>query len=145
MKLYKYIFNLIKSTQSYMVYGELGATPFYIDIQTRIMSFWCNLIQNSEKHTFSSTVYKSIYELHEKKRIKSLWIENVLHFLCSNGFSGVWYSQSLINSSWLQKATETQRCFLYRTGTLKYNQLLKVTDIRYTKLILSKVNIYLLA
>ena len=89
-----------------MIYGELGASPLYIDIQTRIISFWCNLhvIQNSEKDKLSSIVYKAIYELKEQKEIKSKWIENVKYILCSNGFSGIWYSQSFINSTWLQKA-----------------------------------------
>ena len=104
LKFYKYIFNLKKSTPSYMIYGELGAAPLYIDIQTRIISFWCNLIQNSEKNKLSSIVYKAIYELQSQKEIKSKWIENVKNILCSNGFSGVWYSQSFINSTWLQKA-----------------------------------------
>ena len=72
--------------------------------QTRIISFWCNLIQNSEKDKISSIVYKAIYELQSQKEIKSKWIENVKNILCSNGFSGVWYSQSFINSTWLQKA-----------------------------------------
>ena len=31
------------------IYWELEATTLYIDIQTRIISFRCNLIQNSEK------------------------------------------------------------------------------------------------
>ena len=53
-----------------MVYGELGATPFYIDIQTRIISFWCNLIQNSKKDK-SLVVCKAVYELQEQKQIKS--------------------------------------------------------------------------
>ena len=77
-----------------MIYGELGATQLYNDIQTRVISFWCNLIQNS-------VVYKTVSELQEQKEIKSQWIENVK---CSNGFSGVWYSQSFINATWLQKA-----------------------------------------
>ena len=72
-----------------MIYGELRAIPLYIDIQTRIISFWCNLIQISEKDKLSSTVYKAIYELQEQKEIKSQWIENVKNILCSKGFSGV--------------------------------------------------------
>ena len=43
-------FQFKTSTPSYIIHGELGATPLYIDIQTRILSFWCNLIQNSAKH-----------------------------------------------------------------------------------------------
>lgn len=104
LKFYKYIFNLKKSTPSYMIYGELGATPLYIDIQVRLVSFWCKLIENSDKHKLSSFVYDAIYELHQHNQIKSVWIETVKDILCSNGFSGVWYSQSFINRTWLQNA-----------------------------------------
>ena len=70
-----------------MIYGELGATPPYIDIQKRKISFSFNLIQNSEKDKLSSIVYKAINELQEQKEIKSKWIENVKNILCSNGDS----------------------------------------------------------
>ena len=39
LKFCKYIFNLKQSMPSYMIYAELGATPLYIDIQTRIIPF----------------------------------------------------------------------------------------------------------
>ena len=34
LKFFKYIFNLKKSTPSYMIYGELGIMPLSVDIQT---------------------------------------------------------------------------------------------------------------
>lgn len=57
LKFYKYIFNLKRSTPSNMIYGELGVLPLYIDIQTRIISFWTKLIENSEVNKLSSIVY----------------------------------------------------------------------------------------
>ena len=106
LKFYKYVFNLKKTTPSYMIYGELGVTPLYVDIQSRLISFWTKLVLNAEKAKLSSTVYGAIYNLHEDKQIKSEWIENVKRILCSNGFSGVWYSQSFTNADWLQKAVK---------------------------------------
>ena len=67
LKFYKYIFNLKRSTPSYMIYGELGATPLYIDIQTRIISFWCNLIQNSEKKNLQLSIKQFMNYSHRKK------------------------------------------------------------------------------
>ena len=104
LKFYKYIFNLKKSTPSYMIYGELGATPLYIDIQSRLISFWAKLILNTDKAKLSSTVYAAIYSLREANQIKPQWIDNVKNILCTNGFSGVWYSQSFNNPTWLMKA-----------------------------------------
>ena len=38
LKLLKYTFHLKKSTSSFMIYGELGIMPIYIDIKTRVTS-----------------------------------------------------------------------------------------------------------
>ena len=89
---------------SYMIYGELGVTPLYIDIQSRMISFWTKLVLYTENAKFSSTVYAAIYCLQEGNQIKSQWLDNVKNILCSNVFSGVWYSQSFINPTWLLKA-----------------------------------------
>ena len=52
LKFFKYIFNLKKSTPSYMIYGELGIMPLSVDIQTRFISFWANIIENSDKQKY---------------------------------------------------------------------------------------------
>ena len=104
LKFFKLIFNLKNSTPSYMIYGELGITPLYVDIQIRIISFWCKLIENHETFRLSSIIYNAIYVLHKENKIKCQWIDNVKTILCLQGFSGVWYSQSFISSNWLEKA-----------------------------------------
>ena len=71
LKFYKYIFNLKKSTPSYLIYGELGITPLYIDIQSRMISFWTKLVLNAENVKLSSTVYAAMYCLQEGNQIKS--------------------------------------------------------------------------
>ena len=47
MKFYKQVLGLKKSIPSNMIYGELGITPLYIDIQTRMVSFWTKLIESN--------------------------------------------------------------------------------------------------
>ena len=44
LKFYTHIFNLKKSTTSFMIYGELGIMPIIVDIKARIASFWSKLI-----------------------------------------------------------------------------------------------------
>ena len=87
-----------------MIYGELGITPLYVDIQKRIISFWCKLIENHETFRLSSIIYNAIYVLHKENKIKCQCIDNGKTILCFQGFSGVWYSQSFISSNWLEKA-----------------------------------------
>ena len=85
LKFFKQIFHLKNATPSYMIYGELGITPLYAEIQKRIVSFWCKLIDNYENNKLSSLIYKLVYEMHMQKRIKSQWIESIkdIFFLLS--------------------------------------------------------------
>ena len=46
-----------------MIYGELGISPLYIDVQTRML-FWCNLIENHE-----ILIYSAVHALHKVKKI----------------------------------------------------------------------------
>ena len=110
LKFYKYIFNLKRSTPTYMIYGELGITPLSVDIQNKTISFWTKLIENIQPvnnttQKISSTMYMLIQDLHEKNQTKSPWLENIKNILCTTGFSGIWYSQSFCNAKWLIKSS----------------------------------------
>ena len=87
-----------------MIYGELGIMPLSIDIQTRTVSFWSKLTDTDDLNKLSSLLYKIIYGMSFEQKVKSLWLNNIKSLLCSLGFSGVWYSQSFLNSKWLVKA-----------------------------------------
>ena len=106
LKFLKYTFKLKKSTPSHMIYGELGIMPISTDIKSRVISFWCKLIENYENFRLSSLLYTAVHAMHEHKHLKSAWIENIKHLLCSLGFSGVWYAQSFLSSNWLIKTTK---------------------------------------
>ena len=106
LQFYKYIFHLKKSTPSYMIYGETGVMPLNLSIKQRMVSYWARIIENinAENIKLSSKLYLTIRELHFEKKLRSDWIENVQQYLCSSGFSGVWYSQSFINVRWIIKS-----------------------------------------
>ena len=83
LKFYKSIFNLKTSTPSYMIYGELGITPLYIDAQTRMVSFWSNLIENHENFKLLSCIYSAFHALHKEKRSTlsgSIWFQ--IFYVC---------------------------------------------------------------
>lgn len=106
LKFLKYLFNLKKSTPSYMIYGELGIFPITIDIQLRNLSFWCKLIENLHNENLgqqklSSLIYAMIYHMQLKNEIKSDWLNNVKNLLSSLGFSGIWDNQNFDNHKWL--------------------------------------------
>lgn len=85
LKFFKQIFHLKNATPSYMIYGELGVTPLYVEIQKRIVSFWCKLIDNYENNKLSSLIYNLVYEMHMQKRIKSQWIESIKEIFVLKG------------------------------------------------------------
>ena len=82
LKFLKYIFNLKKSTPSFMIYGELGIMPIYTDTKTRVISYWSKTISMSDQHTrLSYIVYKLLFNMHKNKLVNSLYIENVKSIL----------------------------------------------------------------
>ena len=108
LKFYKYVFHLKKATPSYMIYGELGVTPLHVDINNKTISFWSRIIENTENDQstkLASKIYLITYDLHSKRLLRSPWFDNLKTILCNSGFSGIWYSQSFVNSKWLVKAS----------------------------------------
>ena len=101
LKFLKLILNLKRSTPSFMVYGEVGVRPLYIDIQARIIAFWSKLKNGMTNHKVSSIVYECIRSLYEQGKCKSAWIANVKHIIESNGYGNIWYAPENINDKWL--------------------------------------------
>ena len=85
-----------------MIYGELGGSLLYIDVQSRIISFWTKLVDSPIETKLSSKVYRVIYEMHAPNKVISPWIKFVKNLLCSLGFPVIWYSQSFVNANWLE-------------------------------------------
>ena len=69
-----------------MIYGELGVAPLYIDVQTRIISFWTKLVDSPIENKLSSKVYRVIYETHASNKVTSPWIKFVKNLSYSLGF-----------------------------------------------------------
>ena len=103
LKFYKQILHLKKSTPSFMVYGELGAYPLFIDIQSRMVSFWCKL-NDSGKNDIATTFYKLIYHLNEQNQLNSPWLNHIKTIINTNGFGNVWTSHNEVNSKWFVQA-----------------------------------------
>lgn len=105
LKFYKYIFNLKKSTPSFMIYGELGITPIVLDIKSHIISFWAKLITvNEDKKKLSSLMYDFIYQMHKNSLCRSSYLENVKNIIDSCGFTGIWHTQNPVNPKWFKLA-----------------------------------------
>ena len=58
-------------------------------------------------------IYNILFVLHNAKKIKSQWIENVKGLFCELEFYGIWITQSFLNLTWLIAATEQKAIDLY--------------------------------
>lgn len=103
LKFLKTIFQLKKSTPSFMIYGELGITPIMVDIQSRIISYWSKAVHN-ESNSLVSVMYKILYSMHKNGIYKSKYIDNVKTIIEHNGFSNIWISQNAFNITWFSKS-----------------------------------------
>ena len=100
LKFCKLLLHLKKSTPNFMIYGELGACPMSVYIQTRIVHFWSKLV-NCENSKLSSIIYKYAYLQHTQNGLEMPWIKAVKNILDSCGFSNIWENQGNFNSKWL--------------------------------------------
>ena len=104
LKFFKHILNLKRSTPSFMIYGELGVFPIYIDIQSRMVSFWTKVADDEGKNETAFALYKLILRLNEQNKLNSKWLSHLKHLICSNGFGNIWNSLEGINKIWFAKA-----------------------------------------
>ena len=51
LKFLKRIFNLKRSTPTFMIYGELGITPISVGIKKRAISFWSKIVSGHDQPT----------------------------------------------------------------------------------------------
>ena len=72
-----------------MVYGETGTFPLEIDIESRTISYWTNLI-DFNTNRLSNMIYHILNTIYEMKSCKSKWLENIKSLLTKNGFGNIW-------------------------------------------------------
>ena len=130
------IFLLVnRTTCSNMVYGELGEYPLIIFSQTRMIMFWANICQDSEKPKISNLMYKLLYKLNKENVYKSPWLNCVETILKDCGFSGIWGSQVTPYSKKCFKQQIKQRLFnqFRQKWAAEINQSSKCLNYRMLK------------
>ena len=81
-----------------MMYGELGAYPLFIDIQSRMVPVWCKL-NDSGKNDIATTLYKLIYHLNEQNQLNLQWLNHIKTIINTNGFGNVWTSHNEVTAN----------------------------------------------
>ena len=103
LKFLKLILQMKSSTPNFMVFGETGVYPIYIDIYCRVISFWATLVSGPPAK-LSYIVYRiaySMYTFENNSSNKFTWLQTVKDILCGCGFSGIWDNHSFPNKKWL--------------------------------------------
>ena len=91
----KYVLGVNKSTCTNMVYGELGATPFSLISQSRMVMFWARIKQVEENRKVSSLLFQILLKMYKNVNFRSPWVMAVKNVLESYGFAGAWEHQRL--------------------------------------------------
>ena len=109
LKFCKLLLNLKRSTPSYMVYGELGAYPLYVDVQSRILNYWCKVAFAGD-NKFSNIMYAFYKCKFTQDFSNSKWMLYVKNSLNNLGFGNMWDSNEGFTYEWF-KHTIKQRIY----------------------------------
>ena len=115
LKILKFILNMKSSTPNFMVYGESGVFPLYIDIQCRVISYWAKLV-TGDVLKLSGMIYRILYSLFKYSNVRNsrfAWIKNVKEILNNCGMSGIWETHSFPNEKWLISAVKQKLRDIY--------------------------------
>ncbi len=104
-KYYKRVFNLNKSTPTFLILGELGKFPVDISIKSRMMSFWLKLVSPHNENKLSSIVYKLLHKLYLKAEHRSSYISCIQHILTDIGMPSLWETHYVdnLNPAWFKE------------------------------------------
>lgn len=95
LKFCKYLLKVKSSTCNIGVYGELQRYPLYISRYTRIIKFWCHII-NSD-NILVNKLYSSLVDACSIGVNTNNWAKSVKSLLDNYGFSYVWNDPFSVN------------------------------------------------
>ena len=89
LKFCKLLLHLKSSTPNFMIYGETGRMPLYIQIKSRILNYWANLMCG--KQSKYSTIILQLLMQKQGKGIECGWTRNLKSILDRCGGSYILY------------------------------------------------------
>ena len=90
-----------------MLYGETGKMPIRLQINKRIIAYWCKIILDKDNKLIS-ILYKNLLYKYNNGTYKSLWLDNVKNILDKCGLSYVWQQQGFLSKGRLLSLIETR-------------------------------------
>ena len=106
LKFCKLLLGLKSSTNSAMIYGELGLYPLNIDIKIRMISYWARILHGKD-NKLSCLLYKLMLNLSDENNEISKWITFVQNILNECGLTFIWMQQNFPSEQWLKITIKT--------------------------------------
>ena len=136
LKFIKQVLKLKSCTPNYIVYGEVGLYPLYIDIRGRMVSYWGNVNSIERLGSLANSIYlvaRSVYKFGKVSPTSTYfrWMNCIKNILCSTGFSGIWASHVFPNKHWLAKAVKQKYIDAFLNDW--YNDVASDTNYRLFK------------
>ena len=123
----KYIL-LVNKTCLNMVYGELGEYPLILSAQTRMIMFWANISQDTEKTKISNLMYQLLYKLNREmciNRLGSIVLKRFWKIVVSLVYGKVKSSLAVRNAT-NNKSNKDYSISLVKNGQQKSNKAASV-------------------
>jgi len=131
LKFVKIVLGLKQTTPSCMVYGELGLLPLSTQIKSRVLNYWCKVL-NDKENKISVLLYKMSKILYTESQLNFPWLRCVHNSLNSLGLSNYWLNQTVTSPTvfkkvvnqrirdqfiqeWHSTVHESSKCLNYRT------------------------------
>jgi len=109
LKFLKHILHVKNSTPNNIIYGETGVFPVSVDIKTRAVAYWSNIVykKNNILALYTYNHIRAIYDesVDVRRDVKFGWISNIKTILTNCGFIDIWRSQTFPNCKWLKLST----------------------------------------
>lgn len=103
LKFCKLLLGVKRSTPTCMVYGELGACPLNISVNTRMLTYWSHMIKSKESK-LNVIMYKLLCHNQYRSNNTILYLSYIKQLLDKCGISYVWNVQNIedLNTTWLK-------------------------------------------
>ena len=106
LKFYKLLLGLKSTTNSSMIYGELGIYPVNLDIKLRMVSYWARILHGKD-NKLSSILYKLMMKIRNDNNEISKWMRFIHDILNECGITFIWTQQNFLSEQWLNLTVKT--------------------------------------
>jgi hypothetical protein len=107
LKFLKLACGLRSSTPSFMVYGELGRMPLYINIYKRMIAYWHKIRTHcAPSIKLSNIICNYLYCNVYRNNMPNAWLSSIEHILNTCGIPAVFNNPGSVSTLWLTAHVE---------------------------------------